>query len=71
MKNLAIKINDFLVAVGLFLILVITGLALLGGGGFPAVLIGLAGLVVWAIAAGFWCVLSGIYDELKKMNKNA
>ena len=71
MKNLAIKINDFLVAVGLFLIVVVTALAMLGGGGFAALGFGVLALLVWAIGAGLWCVLSGIYDELKKMNKNA
>lgn len=71
MKNLAIKINDLLVAVGLFLIVVVTALALLGGGGLAAFGFGVVALFVWAIGAGLWCVLSGIYDELKKINKNA
>jgi hypothetical protein len=71
MKNFAIKINDFLVSLGLFLVVLFTGLALAGGAGWVGIAGGLIGILVWAIVSGWWCLLSGMYDELKKINKNA
>jgi len=71
MKNLAIKINDFLVGFGLFVIALFTFFALVGGAGWLGLVFGVCALVAWSIGAGLWCVLSGIYDELKKINKEA
>lgn len=60
MKDSIIRLNDYLCY---FLIIAAmlfgyTSLGLLGV---------LVGFVVGAVLAGFWLVLSGIYDELKKI----
>lgn len=70
MKRLAIKTNDVLVALGLIVVVIVTILVTLGAGPV-GLLYGLAAFVFWAIGSGFWCVLSGIHDELKKFNNKA
>lgn len=67
MKRLAIGTNDILVAVGLIIVLAFALFATVATG-WPGLIYGLIGFVCWAIGSGFWCVLSGIHDELKKSN---
>lgn len=67
MKKLAIKINDIMVAIGLIVVVLFT-VAAFTTLGAVGLLYGLGGLILWAIASGFWCVLSGIHAELMKLN---
>lgn len=69
-KRLAIGTNDLLVSVGLFILIFFTALAT-GTVGWMGLVWGLVGLLLWAIGSGFWCVLSGIHDELKKLNEKS
>jgi len=71
MKKLAITINDWMVAIGLFVVVLFT-LSAFQVAGPIGLLYGLIGLILWAIGSGLWCVLSGIHAELVKLNdKNA
>lgn len=60
MKDGIIRLNDYLcylaIAVATF-----AGYSAYGAFG------GLGGFIVGAVLAGFWLVLSGIYDELRKV----
>lgn len=75
-KRLAVKINDWLVVGGFIIVLVVGALMAFGSLFSPSpvasllvvVLCTLVALLVWAIGAGTWCVLSGIHYELKKLN---
>lgn len=60
MKDGIIRLNDYLCY---FAIAIITYLGYATYGLFG----GLGGFVVGAVLAGFWLVLSGIYDELRKV----
>ena len=60
MKDGIIRLNDYLCYLAI---------AIVTYGGFVTygMFGGLGGFVVGAVIAGFWLVLSGIYDELKKI----
>ncbi len=70
-RNLAIRINNFMAFAAFFLILIIV---LIVSVFVPAdriwtvALTGLGAIVGWALLYGFWFVLTGILDELKKLN---
>ncbi len=61
MKDSIIRLNDYLCYL-VVLLCIIVGFA------SYSFLGALGGFVVGAVMAGFWLVLSGIYDELKKAN---
>ncbi|WJM88722.1 MULTISPECIES: hypothetical protein [Pseudomonas] len=70
-RNLAIRINNFMAFAAFFLILIIVLIVSV----FVPVdriwtvaLAGLGAVVGWALLYGFWFVLTGILDELKKLN---
>jgi len=74
MKKLAIWINDCMAAVGLGLVGLFTFVGVLTVEPsliWAVLLISVIALIVWAITSGLWCVLSGIHDELKKLNEKA
>ncbi|MCF4971837.1 MULTISPECIES: hypothetical protein [Pseudomonas] len=60
MKDGIIRLNDYLCYLA---IAIVTYAGFITYGMFG----GLGGFVVGAVIAGFWLVLSGIYDELKKL----
>ncbi|AMA46279.1 hypothetical protein [Pseudomonas alabamensis] len=60
MKNSIIRLNDYLC----YLAIAFAGLA---GYASLGAMGAIGGLVIGAVFAGFWLVLSGIYDELKKL----
>ncbi|MBA1228793.1 hypothetical protein G7013_03900 [Pseudomonas viridiflava] len=60
MKDSIIRLNDYLC----YLTIAFAGLA---GYISIGVMGAIGGLVVGSVFAGFWLVLSGIYDELKKL----
>jgi uncharacterized membrane protein YqjE len=70
-RNLAIRINNFMAFAAFFLILIIVLIVSV----FVPVdriwtvaLAGLGAVVGWALLYGFWFVLTGILDELKRLN---
>lgn len=63
MKDSVIRLNDFLCYVA---IAVATYIGYAAYNVFGAI----GGFVLGAVLAGFWLVLSGIYDELKSANRN-
>lgn len=60
-KDLIISLNNFLAYVS------VLALALLGFAGW-GVIGCISGLVAGSVISGVWFLLSGIYDELKKLN---
>ena len=69
MRRLAIGVNDFLVAVGLVAVVLFTFVTVTTLGLLVGLVYGLVAFVLWGVASGFWCVLSGIHNELKKLNE--
>ncbi|AMR57556.1 hypothetical protein vB_PsyM_KIL2_0156 [Pseudomonas phage vB_PsyM_KIL2] len=69
MRRLAIGVNDFLVAVGLIAVVLFTFVTVTTLGLLVGLVYGLAAFLLWGVASGLWCVLSGIHNELKKLNE--
>ncbi|AMR57883.1 hypothetical protein vB_PsyM_KIL4_0159 [Pseudomonas phage vB_PsyM_KIL4] len=69
MRRLAIGVNDFLVAVGLIAVILFTFVTVTTLGLLVGLVYGLAAFLLWGVASGLWCVLSGIHNELKKLNE--
>ncbi|AMR58052.1 hypothetical protein vB_PsyM_KIL5_0161 [Pseudomonas phage vB_PsyM_KIL5] len=69
MRRLAIGVNDFLVAVGLIAVILFTFVTVATLGLLVGLVYGLAAFLLWGVASGLWCVLSGIHNELKKLNE--
>lgn len=61
MKDLIIDLNNFLAYVS------VLALAVLGFAGWGVVGC-IGGFVVGSVVSGVWFLLSGIYDELKRLN---
>lgn len=72
-RALAIKINNFMAFAAFFLILIVVIIMSIFvpiDKIWTVVLSGLGAVVGWALLYGFWFVLTGILDELKKLNNH-
>lgn len=70
-RDLAIGINNFMAFAAFFLIAGIVAVVSVFAplqNSWMIIAIGLGAVVGWALLYGFWFVLTGILDELKKLN---
>ena len=70
-RDLAIGVNNFMAFAAFFLIVGIVAVVSVFApiqNTWTVIAIGLGAVVGWALLYGFWFVLTGILDELKKLN---
>lgn len=65
-KNVCIKVNDFMAYIVLAVVLVTSAMVCLTAGIFTGLLVGVGGLVLCSLIFGAWFAVSGMYYESVK-----